>query len=106
MQNTMNHTPHLTTALSGPLRILEKRLLSKVDAIEQWFHQQWQSTPAPVYGSVDLRNSGFKIAPVDMNLFPAGFNNLNKEFFSLSVEAAKLALEQIAPHAKKNFINP
>jgi oxygen-independent coproporphyrinogen-3 oxidase len=26
---------------------------------------------------VDLRNAGFKLAPVDTNLFPAGFNNLN-----------------------------
>jgi glutamate--cysteine ligase len=27
--------------------------------------------------SVDLRNAGFKLAPVDTNLFPGGFNNLN-----------------------------
>ena len=30
--------------------------------------------------SVDLRNSGFKLAPVDTNLFPGGFNNLNPGF--------------------------
>ena len=32
--------------------------------------------------------AGFKLAPVDMNLFPAGFNNLNPAFLPLSVEAA------------------
>ena len=31
----------------------------------------------PFYASVDLRNAGFKLAPVDTNLFPGGFNNLN-----------------------------
>ena len=32
---------------------------------------------APFYSSVDLRHAGFKIAPVDTNLFPAGFNKLS-----------------------------
>jgi glutamate--cysteine ligase len=28
---------------------------------------------------VDLRNAGFKLAPVDTNLFPGGFNNLRRK---------------------------
>jgi len=47
------------------------------DSIEAWFQAQWQKTPPLFYGSVDLRNAGFKLAPVDTNLYPAGFNNLN-----------------------------
>lgn len=30
----------------------------------------------PIYTSMDIRDAGWKIAAVDVNLFPAGFNNL------------------------------
>ena len=70
--------PHLTTALTGPLLEIESHLLARQSHIEAWFRGQWRETPAPFYGSVDLRNAGFKLAPVDTNLFPAGFNNLNQ----------------------------
>lgn len=104
--NNGYQTPHLTTAMTGPLNVLEKKLIGGQQEIENWFQAQWQLSPAPVYGSVDLRNSGFKLAPVDMNLFPAGFNNLNPEFLPLSIEAAKITITQIVPHAKKVLIIP
>lgn len=104
--NQMYQTPHLTTALSGPLHLLEKQLLNKQQEIEEWFQREWQKSPAPVYGSVDLRNAGFKIAPVDMNLFPAGFNNLNPAFLPLSIEAAKIAIKNAVPSAKKILLIP
>lgn len=72
--------PHLTTALNGPLLELESHLLERQADVECWLREQWLKTPAPFYASVDLRNSGFKLAPVDTNLFPAGFNNLNPAF--------------------------
>lgn len=106
VQNQTHYTPHLTTALTGPMQLLEKQLLFQQDDIEEWFKQQWQRSAAPVYGSVDLRNSGFKLAPVDMNLFPAGFNNLNAEFFPLAVEAAKEAIDDAVPKAKKILLIP
>jgi len=59
-----------------------------------------------VYGSVDLRNAGFKLAPVDMNLFPAGFNNLNKDFLPLCIEAARIAITQFSRNAKKILLIP
>ncbi|MBS1982791.1 MAG: glutamate--cysteine ligase [Bdellovibrionales bacterium] len=33
----------------------------------------------PVYSSLDIRDAGWKVAAVDVNLFPAGFNNLTTE---------------------------
>jgi glutamate--cysteine ligase len=101
-------TPHLTTALTGPLHLLEKNILDQHDEIEQWFQQQWALSPAPVYGSVDLRNSGFKLAPVDMNLFPAGFNNLllNPDFMQLSVDASRHVFQQVLPSVKNILIIP
>ena len=73
--------PHLATALTGPLLDLEQRVLDSMPAIEYWFRTQWLEHAVPFYASVDLRNSGFKLAPVDTNLFPGGFNNLNPDFF-------------------------
>jgi glutamate--cysteine ligase len=98
--------PHLTTALSGPLLSLEKSMLSNMPKIEHWFRSKWLDYSAPFYASVDLRNSGFKLAPVDTNLFPGGFNNLNKEFLSLSVQAAMIAVEKICPEAHRLMIIP
>ena len=72
--------PHLTTALTGPLLALERRFLDSMPTIEHWLRTQWLEHASPFYASVDLRNSGFKLAPVDTNLFPGGFNNLNPDF--------------------------
>jgi len=98
--------PHLTTALNGPLLSLEKKLLSEMPNIEHWFRSQWLDYSAPFYASVDLRNAGFKLAPVDTNLYPAGFNNLNPEFLSLSVQAAQIAIEKVCPEAHRLLIIP
>jgi glutamate--cysteine ligase len=107
-QNEIYQTPHLKTAQTGPLQLLEKQILSQHNEIEAWLESQWKLTPAPVYGSVDLRNAGFKLAPVDMNLFPAGFNNLqlNPTFVKLSVDAARFIIEKLQPGAKKVLLIP
>jgi len=98
--------PHLTTALNGPLLSLEKSMLGAMPKIEHWFRTQWLEHAAPFYASVDLRNSGFKLAPVDTNLFPGGFNNLNPEFLHLSVQAAMVAVEKVCPEAHRLLIIP
>ncbi len=98
--------PHLTTALSGPLLELERHILGAMPTIEQWLRVQWQENNAPFYASVDLRNSGFKLAPVDTNLFPGGFNNLNPDLASLSVQAAMSAVEKICPAASRFLLIP
>jgi glutamate--cysteine ligase len=98
--------PHLTTALTGPLQDLETRFLNGSTDIEHWFRAQWQEHTPPFYGSVDLRNSGFKLAPVDMNLFPGGFNNLNPAFQPLCVQAAMTAIEKICPDARNLLLIP
>ncbi|MFN3234920.1 MAG: glutamate--cysteine ligase [Gammaproteobacteria bacterium] len=92
--STELQVPVLTTALSGALLSLEKKILDKQTDIEAWLRDQWKKTPAPIYGSVDLRNAGYKLAPVDMNLYPAGFNNLNPEFLPLGIQATQMALEK------------
>ncbi|MHB0991782.1 MAG: glutamate--cysteine ligase [Burkholderiales bacterium] len=98
--------PHLTTALTGPLLDLERHILAATPKIEHWFRLQWHEHEAPFYTSVDLRNSGFKLAPVDTNLFPGGFNNLNADFVPLSVQAAMSAVEKICPDAQQLLLIP
>ncbi len=97
--NHLHAVPHLTTALTGPLQELEAHMLVNQNEIERWFRYQWLQTPAPFYTSVDLRNAGFKLAPVDTNLFPAGFNNLNVAFEALCVQAIQTAAERVCPKA-------
>lgn len=98
--------PHLTTALTGPLHELERRMLAAMPQIEHWFRSQWLEHTAPFYASVDLRNAGFKLAPVDTNLFPGGFNNLNRDFLSLSIQAATIAVEKLCPEIHRLLIIP
>jgi glutamate--cysteine ligase len=98
--------PRLTTALAGPLPDLERRLLASQADAEHWLRGQWQDHGAPFYCSVDLRNSGFKIAPVDTNLFPGGFNNLNPQFHPLCVQAAMSAIEKACPDARGMVLVP
>ena len=98
--------PRLTTALSGPLPELERAILNAAPTIEHWLRSKWQDHETPFYCSVDLRNSVFKIAPVDTNLFPGGWNNLNPDFHPLCVQAAMTALEKRCPDARGTVLIP
>lgn len=100
------NVPHLTTALRGPLQHLERHLLAHQVEIESWLRHQWLEHPPPFYTSVDIRNAGFKVAPVDTNLFPAGFNNLNPAFVPLAVQAAQSAVERWLPSAMRVLLIP
>ncbi len=74
--------------------------------IERWFRNRWVENTLPFYTSVDLRNAGFKLAPVDTNLFPGGFNNLNPEFLPLCVHAAMSAVQKICPDKQRFLLIP
>ncbi|MEK0434888.1 MAG: glutamate--cysteine ligase [Pseudomonadota bacterium] len=98
--------PHLVTALNGPLLELEKKILDATPAIERWFRLEWQEHTPPFYCSVDMRNSGFKLAPVDTNLYPGGFNNIAQEMLPLAVQAAMAAIDKYCPDARNLLLIP
>ncbi len=98
--------PHLTTSLTGPLAALERTVLDRRPDIEHWLRNQFIEHEVPFYSSVDLRNSGFKLAPVDLNLFPGGFNNLNQDFMALCVHAAMSAVQKICPDTRGFMLVP
>jgi glutamate--cysteine ligase len=75
-------------------------------AIERWFRLEWMEHTPPFYSSVDIRNAGFKLAPVDTNLYPGGWNNLTPEMLPLAVQAAMAAIEKICPEARNLLLIP
>lgn len=98
--------PHLVTALTGPLGELEQRVIDSTPAIERWFRLEWMEHTPPFYCSTDIRNSGFKIAPVDTNLFPGGWHYLSEPMLPLAVQAAMAAIEKICPEARNLLVIP
>ena len=98
--------PHLITALTGPINELEQRVIDSMPATERWFRLEWMEHTPPFYASIDLRNSGFKLAPVDTNLFPSGWNNLTEPMLPLAVQATMASIEKICPEARNLLIIP
>ena len=98
--------PHLVTALTGPINELEQRLLDSMPAIERWFRLEWMEHTPPFYSSVDIRNAGFKLAPVATSLHPADWNYLTREMLPLAVQAAQAAIEKICPEARSLLVIP
>jgi glutamate--cysteine ligase len=80
--------------------MLQKLQTERGDEINDWFQAQYLKAGrfAPIYSSVDVRNADYKIAPVDTNLFPAGFNNLSEA----GIERASIAF---AAHLSASGIN-
>jgi glutamate--cysteine ligase len=98
--------PHLITALKGPLLDLERRFLQATPAIERWLRLEWQEHTPPFYCSVGLRNAGFKLAPVEADLFPGAFDQLSDTTLPLAVQAAMAAIEKYCPDARNLLLIP
>tara|TARA_B100000212_G_scaffold178342_1_gene134263 strand:- start:903 stop:2114 length:1212 start_codon:yes stop_codon:yes gene_type:complete len=64
--------------LTSVIHNLTQRLEEKRSEIKKWMQEKRTEIPIPIYGSVDIRDSGWKVAVVDSNHFPAGFNNVSK----------------------------
>jgi glutamate--cysteine ligase len=98
--------PHLVTALNSPINELEQRILESMPVIERWFRLEWMEHTPLFYSSVDVRNAGFKLAPVDTDLTPGGWHNLTPQMLPLAVQAAMAAIEKICPEAKNLLLIP
>ena len=58
---------------------LTQKLEENRELISEWMANKRSEVPIPIYGSVDIRDAGWKVAVVDANHFPAGFNNTSPE---------------------------
>ncbi len=71
-------------------RLLQNKILSAEGRIEEWLISLEKDVP--LFMSADIRDAGFKIASIDANLFPAGFNNLHESWYPLAAAELKNAL--------------
>ena len=60
----------------GILLDLNQAISNHKKELSDWYETHLEKMNLPIYASVDIRNSGFKISSVDTNLFPSGFNNV------------------------------
>ena len=58
---------------------IHQKIIDNLKELEMWFSEKTHSKKLPFYSSFDIRDSSFKIACVDANVFPAGFNNICEE---------------------------
>lgn len=98
-------SPAILRAAQAPPSV-EGLLLAHRSEIESWFEARWQEVAPPFYASVDLRNARFKLAPIDTNLFPAGFNNLRAGFHPACARAIKREVEKLCPNARGVVVVP
>jgi glutamate--cysteine ligase len=85
---------------------LEKFICDHWDKINAYITNAQVGLPIPFYSSVDVRESKTKYAPVDHNMFPAGFNNLCHADFKDASLVTKAVLYKINPEAKLIGIFP
>lgn len=98
--------PHLATALTGPIDELEQRILDSMPAIERWFRMEWMEHTPSFYSAADIRNAGFKLSVVDVDLYPGAWNQLAPEMLPLAVQGAMAAIEKICPEARNLMLVP
>lgn len=85
---------------------ITKRLRQRKTDLEIWYAQQGAVLNLPVTISVDIRYSGHKIAVVDTNVFPAGFNNLCHSFSETASNHFRNYFKNLNSEAKKVLLVP
>lgn len=85
--------------------------ITNKDELESFICKNWHEVngylktmknglPIPIYSSVDIRESREKYAPVDHNIYPAGFNNLCSVDLTSATPVFKAAINNINPLVK------
>jgi glutamate--cysteine ligase len=81
-------------------------LESKRKEITAWMATKREEISIPIYGSVDIRDAGWKVGVVDANHFPAGFNNIAEDDFPHLSELFKAHILRTKPECKSVHIYP
>ncbi|MEQ9619285.1 MAG: glutamate--cysteine ligase [Deltaproteobacteria bacterium] len=85
---------------------LNDKISRNKDKLESWLESKTEELFIPLYSSVDLRVSDYKVSPVDTNIFPAGFNNLSETFRDRTSMLFKNYFERKHPKVKSILIVP
>ncbi len=92
--------------VSAPLKSLGRKIVAAFADVESWLREEFTRTPPALYCSTDLRNNGEKIASIDANLFPGGFNNLPPASVPLGAAALRRQVELECPNSKSVLLIP
>ena len=90
--------------MNPPLPFFIERIKDKQNEIHAWLESHEKVKELPLYSSVDIRDAGFKMAVIDTNRFPAGFNNLCEHGLSDSIKLIRQAIEKRVPNCKNILI--
>ncbi|MDD0854193.1 glutamate--cysteine ligase [Halobacteriovorax sp. GB3] len=85
---------------------LEHFVTENWNNINEYLDQEMNGLPRPIYSSVDIRESKTKFAPVDHNIYPAGFNNLCMLDLDAATNAFGKTIKEKSPGAKTVAILP
>ena len=81
---------------------LHRNICEHRERVEEWFKTKSRGLAFPFYTSFDLRDAGYKLGPVDANIFPAGFNNICATDRENSFDLARAFLDaHYGPEIKK-----
>ena len=88
------------------IRDLNRSIADNKESLDSWIKSQIDRAFIPLYTSVDLRISDYKLAPVDTNIFPAGFNNLSDIFRGRASNLFKNYFQREYPSTQNILIIP
>jgi glutamate--cysteine ligase len=92
--------------MSPVITRLDTLLQHQRPAIEDWLHAKRSKQHPLIYTSVDLRHFGHKLAPVDTNIFPAGFNNLSPAACKRAVKLLDMRFSEMQTPPQRILIVP
>lgn len=84
--------------------LIHQKIIEHQDELTKWHSDLRKQLPIPAYTSVDIRDSGPKLASVDANIYPAGFNNICDIDREAAPEHAKAYLEGVYGPDKKKLL--
>ncbi|OGX27104.1 MAG: glutamate--cysteine ligase [Omnitrophica WOR_2 bacterium RIFCSPHIGHO2_01_FULL_48_9] len=77
---------------------------TRQEKIHAWLRTYEGSKELPLYSSVDIRDAGFKLAVVDTNIFPGGFNNVCEHGLADAVGLMRQAILKRVPKCEQILI--
>ena len=98
--------PHLTTALTGPLLDLERRILDRMPEIERWLRTQWQEHAVAVLRVGRPAQRRLQARAGRHQSLPRRLQQPEPAFLPLCVQAIQAAVERVCPDARGVLLDP
>lgn len=83
---------------------LHNQICINYEALAHWSQTTASQLHYPIYSSYDIRDSGYKVANVDANIYPAGFNNICPTDKETSINLFKKYIQKHYSFSVKNIL--